>query len=123
MIVRESGPADERRRDRRSQENPGGGTVETVAGSGPRSERFGDDARVTGRFTCVGKRSVQGASPRVSSMLSRENRVSLAFALTALVVGLAVDLLTELPEWVALGAVLVVGLVAPRLYVRFVGIR
>lgn len=56
-------------------------------------------------------------------MLSRENRTALAFALVALVLGLAVDVLTDFPEWVALGVVLVVGLVVPRLYVRFAGGR
>lgn len=56
-------------------------------------------------------------------MLSRENRIAIAFAVVALVLGLIIDVFTALPEWVALGVVLAVGLLVPRLYVRLVGDR
>lgn len=44
-----------------------------------------------------------------------ETKRSLAFAVVALVLGLAVDLLLNQPDWVAFVVVLVVGIVIPRL--------
>lgn len=54
-------------------------------------------------------------------MLSHENLVSIAFAVLGMILGLAVDFLTNQPDWVALVVVVLVGLVAPRLYLRLQG--
>lgn len=51
-------------------------------------------------------------------MLSRDHLVFIAFAILGMVLGLAVDFLTTLPDWVALGVVLVVGMAVPRLYLK-----
>jgi hypothetical protein len=47
--------------------------------------------------------------------LDAETKLSLAFAVVALVLGLAVDVLLNQPDWVAFAVILVVGIGAPRL--------
>ncbi|AEN05600.1 hypothetical protein [Halolamina sp.] len=47
--------------------------------------------------------------------LNAETKLSLAFAVLALVLGLAVDVLLNQPDWVAFAVVLGVGMGAPRL--------
>lgn len=50
--------------------------------------------------------------------LDAETKRSLAFAVLALVLGLAVDLFLNQPDWVAFAVVIVVGMVVPRLLAR-----
>lgn len=50
--------------------------------------------------------------------LDADTKRSLAFAALALVLGLAVDLLLNQPDWVAFAVVIVVGMVVPRLLAR-----
>jgi cell division protein FtsW (lipid II flippase) len=50
--------------------------------------------------------------------IDAQTKLSLAFALLALVLGLAVDLVLNQPDWVAFVVVLVVGLGVPRLLAR-----
>lgn len=51
-------------------------------------------------------------------MLSREQQVSLGFAVVAVVLGLGLDLLTAQPDWLVIVIVAVVGLVLPRLFLK-----
>lgn len=52
-------------------------------------------------------------------MLTRENKISLAFAGVAVLLGIAVDVFTSLGDAAVIGIVLVVGMVLPRLALRF----
>lgn len=51
-------------------------------------------------------------------MRERRTGVSLFFALLAAGLGMAVDSMTALGNWVAVGVVLAVGLLGPRVYRR-----
>ena len=46
----------------------------------------------------------------------REIRVRLVFAVVAAVLGIGVAVATDLPEWIAFGIVVLLGIVAPRAY-------
>lgn len=50
--------------------------------------------------------------------IDAETKRSLGFAVLALVLGLATDVLLNQPDWVAFAVVLVVGLLVPRLLAR-----
>ncbi|KPN31788.1 hypothetical protein SY89_02541 [Halolamina pelagica] len=49
----------------------------------------------------------------------REIRVRLVFAVVAAVLGVGVAVLTDVPEWIAFGIVILLGIVAPRAYLYF----
>lgn len=49
----------------------------------------------------------------------RQLRVRLGFAIVAAVLGVGIARLTALPEWFAFAVVIVLGIVAPRLYLRY----
>lgn len=50
--------------------------------------------------------------------IDAETKRSLLFAVLALVLGLATDVLLNQPDWVAFAVVLAVGLVVPRILAR-----
>jgi hypothetical protein len=49
----------------------------------------------------------------------REVKVRLGFAVVAAALGIGVAVFTDVPEWVAFGIVVVLGIVAPRAYLYF----
>lgn len=48
--------------------------------------------------------------------LDRQIRVRLAFAVVAAVLGIGAATFTDVSEWIAFGIVVLLGIVAPRLY-------
>lgn len=52
-------------------------------------------------------------------MIPRRTWVTLGFAFAGVVAGFAVDQFTPVSDWVAVAVVLLVGFVAPRLYLRY----
>lgn len=52
-------------------------------------------------------------------MIPRRTWVTLGFAVAGVVAGFAVDQFTPVSDWVAVAVVLLVGFVAPRLYLRY----
>ena len=48
-------------------------------------------------------------------MLSTENRIVVVFGIAALVLAFGLSALTDLPTWVGVAAILVVGVVVPQL--------
>ena len=51
--------------------------------------------------------------------LDAETKLYLGFALLALVLGIVVDIYAGQPDWVAFAVILLVGMVAPRVAMRF----
>lgn len=54
--------------------------------------------------------------------LDTETKLYLAFAVLALVLGLAVDVYAGQPDWVAFAVILVVGMGAPRLAMKLLDV-